>query len=96
MKFIKLSLCFLVFIYLSNCDQNNLDKKKISGKDIYFNNCHSCHQSSEKAPDLTSYRIDLSQMIIQIKYGGGGMPAFNKILSEKEIIDVANYILNKL
>ena len=96
MKFIKLLLCFLLLIYLSNCDQNNLDKKEISGKDIYFNNCHSCHKRSEKAPDLTSYRIDLSQMIIQIKYGGGGMPAFNKILSEKEIIDVANYILNKL
>ena len=96
MKFIKLLLCFLLLIYLSNCDQNNLDKKNNSGEDIYLNNCYSCHNRSGNAPELTSYRIDLSQMIIQIKYGGGGMPAFNKILSEKEIIDVANYILNKL
>ena len=94
MRTIKIILSFLVTVYLLKCYVNNSDTK-ISGQDIYFKNCQNCHSSS-RAPNLTAYKIELSQIIDKVKYGGSGMPSFDQFLSEKEILDVANYIINEL
>tara|TARA_B100000427_G_C15236431_1_gene475768 strand:+ start:324 stop:605 length:282 start_codon:yes stop_codon:yes gene_type:complete len=88
----KKNLWIIFLTFLFGCSENNSNSEKISlGKKIYSNNCISCHDSG-MAPDLSSHKLKLSEIIDLIKKGGYGMPSFKDTLSKKEIEDVAYYI----
>ncbi len=76
-----------------------------SARDLYQKNCARCHGSSGKSdtelgllldsPDLTDRNTKkMSQKKIAriINEGKGGMPAFKKKLSSKEIASLVNYV----
>jgi quinohemoprotein ethanol dehydrogenase len=70
-----------------------------AGKQIFGENCSTCHgatgQGGNGGPDLTSIPSakDFQTVIDQVFNGGGGMPAFKGTLSQKEIRDVATYVV---
>jgi PQQ-dependent dehydrogenase (methanol/ethanol family) len=73
-----------------------------AGKTIYNENCSVCHgatggggnggPSLKGAPKAKS----LNATIEQVKQGGGGMPAFDQILSTGDIEDVAAYVVEQI
>tara|TARA_B100001059_G_C17316076_1_gene324326 strand:+ start:172 stop:465 length:294 start_codon:yes stop_codon:yes gene_type:complete len=88
---------FLIFFigFLTNCDQKNHKNSKVSlGKEVFTKNCKSCHDSSNIGPDLAGRNLDISNIILQVKYGGYGMPGFEDVLTEEEIENVSQYIYN--
>lgn len=95
------SLCFLA---LFSC-QPKAEKESITnGKEVYIANCISCHQPDGKGitgtyPSLIKPEgITLNgteRAIRLIKYGSGFDAGMKPIsLTEKEIVDVLNYIQN--
>lgn len=95
------SFCFLVMF---SC-QPKAEKESIAnGKEVYITNCISCHQADGKGiegiyPSLMKpnyITTDQTQRALKlIKYGSGfdtGMKPLT--LTDKEMIDVVNYIQN--
>jgi cytochrome c553 len=70
-----------------------------AGEAIFTSNCGSCHTLQEAGtsgtigPNLDESTIDEAGAVQQITEGGGGMPAFEGQLSEKEIQDVAAFVV---
>ena len=72
-----------------------------AGKKVFANaGCGGCHalaaagSTGKKAPPLDDTDLTGSEVIEQVRDGGNGMPAFNDRLSEKEIQDVAQFVLD--
>ena len=69
-----------------------------SGVEVFTANCASCHtlkaagSSGTTGPNLDSLKPDTQTVANQVTNGGGGMPAFGKILSDDEIQAVAAYV----
>lgn len=76
-----------------------------SARDLYQKNCARCHGADGKSdtelgrlfdsPDLTAgsiQRMSRKKMAASISNGKGGMPAFKKKLSSKEIALMVNYV----
>lgn len=95
------SFCFLVML---SC-QPKAEKESIAnGKEVYITNCISCHQPDGKGiegayPSLVKsdyITTDQTQRALKlIKYGSGFDAGMKPIsLTEKEIVDVLNYIQN--
>ena len=71
-----------------------------AGKEIFASEgCGSCHTfadagtSGNVGPNLDESSVDFAAAVAQITNGGGGMPAFSSTLSEKQIADVAAYVV---
>jgi mono/diheme cytochrome c family protein len=72
-----------------------------AGKEVFASaGCGSCHTLADAGttgtvgPDLDQSSVDVEQAFEQITNGGGGMPAFSGQLSEKQIADVAAYVVD--
>ncbi len=71
-----------------------------AGKEVFASaGCGSCHTLQEAGtsgtvgPDLDQSSIDEAGAVQQVTNGGGGMPPFGGQLSEKEIQDVAAFVV---
>jgi quinohemoprotein ethanol dehydrogenase len=69
------------------------------GKQVFADNCATCHGAQgtggNGGPDLTSIPSakQLPVVVGQVTNGGGGMPAFKGVLTQKQIEDVAAYVV---
>ena len=98
------SLIFLWILALTACEPNAKEQSITRGKEVYVANCITCHQPDGNGitgiyPSLiksNKISIDQTKRAVQlISYGSpfeGGMKPIH--LSEKEIVDVINYIQN--
>nr|WGH13035.1 cytochrome c553 [Echinothamnion sp.] len=87
--------------YSSFAQEIDLD----AGEQVFSQNCSACHaggnnslnpSKSLKLDDLSLYSKDSIETIkYQIENGYGPMPAFAERLSDEEISNVANFVLNK-
>lgn len=76
-----------------------------AGEQLFSQKCVSCHAGGknlvnpEKTLSLkdleTNSRDNINAVITQVTNGGNGMPIFGESLSDEEIINVANYVLNQ-
>jgi len=71
-----------------------------AGKPLFASSgCGGCHTlaaagtSGTVGPDLDDAKPTLEKAFTQIKEGGGGMPAFSPQLSDQQIADVAEYVV---
>ena len=76
------------------------------GKDLYLQNCKSCHGDPGKnnalplvppPPDIASetmHKNTEGEIFYKINVGRGGMPQFASVLSDDERWRIVNYILN--
>jgi alcohol dehydrogenase (cytochrome c) len=73
-----------------------------AGKQVFAANCVSCHGATghggNGGPDLTSIPSakNQSRVLAQVENGGGGMPPFKGQLTQKQITDVAAYVLKDI
>jgi mono/diheme cytochrome c family protein len=73
-----------------------------SGAQLFRDNCQSCHgpegTGGHVGPDLqkSSVAENLAQVEKQVRNGGGGMPPFSGVLSDKEIDVVAHYVVEEI
>ncbi|HET6945755.1 MAG TPA: PQQ-binding-like beta-propeller repeat protein [Gaiellaceae bacterium] len=73
-----------------------------AGKTAFAENCATCHgadgHGGNGGPDLTSISSakQLSVVRQQVENGGGGMPAFKGTLTQKQIDDVATYVVSDI
>ena len=73
------------------------------GKNIFLEkgNCAACHalndagSSSDIGPNLNLIKPDVGRVVIAVTNGIGVMPAYEGILSSKEIEAVATYVSEK-
>nr|YP_009244536.1 cytochrome c553 [Agarophyton chilense]AMK96778.1 cytochrome c553 [Agarophyton chilense]ASP44673.1 cytochrome c553 [Agarophyton chilense]UAD84292.1 cytochrome c553 [Agarophyton chilense] len=101
-------LLFAFFIMCHICTNNvqltfaaDLD----AGEQIFSANCSACHANGNNAimPDKTLKSDVLSENSMnsidaitnQVKNGKNAMPAFGARLTDEDIDNVANYVLNK-
>jgi len=69
-----------------------------AGREIFVANCGSCHTLSDAGtsgavgPNLDTIDLDASAVEMQVRNGGGGMPAFEGQLTDVEIAAVASYV----
>jgi mono/diheme cytochrome c family protein len=72
------------------------------GAAVFGENCSTCHGATGKGgsggPDLTTMPLAQTEegAIQQVTNGGGGMPAFQGVLSEEEIENVAAYVAQEI
>jgi len=73
-----------------------------SGAQIFGNNCESCHgpmgAGGHVGPNLQKSPVagHLDQVKNQVRHGGGAMPPFSGVLSDKEIDAVAKYVVEQI
>lgn len=64
---------------------------------MFMNSCSGCHGSdgdSGRAPDLTSMKIDKSEVVSTITKGEGRMPGFADKYDKNEINAIADYVIS--
>jgi cytochrome c6 len=90
---------FTVFILLwAFCLPAKSDKKFELGKEVFLNNCASCHvledaeSVSNIGPNLNKIRPQMERVINAVTMGIGVMPAFEDILSTQKIKNVSYYV----
>nr|YP_009397141.1 cytochrome c553 [Thuretia quercifolia]ARW66327.1 cytochrome c553 [Thuretia quercifolia] len=76
-----------------------------AGQEVFINNCAACHANGENTADpAKTLKFDIlesnsmnsiSAITYQVNNGKNGMPAFGNRLSDEEIQNVANYVLNQ-
>jgi cytochrome c6 len=95
----KIIIFFAFFIFLlSACNSVFQETEVLSGAGIYKSRCISCHgadgrmgmNGARKLPDSS---LNSQQRIEVVKNGRNIMPAFNSLLSEAQIIAVAQYTM---
>jgi mono/diheme cytochrome c family protein len=73
-----------------------------AGKEVFAENCSTCHggdgRGGNGGPDLTTQpkAKELKGAEEQVANGGGGMPAFEGLLSPEEIADVSAYVVEDI
>jgi quinohemoprotein ethanol dehydrogenase len=73
-----------------------------AGKAVFAANCTPCHGATghggNGGPDLTSIPSakNLSTVVGQVTNGGAGMPSFKGNLTQKQINDVATYVVKNI
>jgi mono/diheme cytochrome c family protein len=69
-----------------------------AGQAVFVANCGSCHMLSDAGttgtigPTLDDTALTQDEVELQVREGGGGMPAFEGQLSDDEIEQVAAYV----
>jgi mono/diheme cytochrome c family protein len=78
----------------------DLEGNPTAGEQIYADSgCGSCHvfeaagSTGTVGPNLDESDIDFEGAVEQIANGGGGMPAFADQLSEEQIRELAEYVI---
>jgi mono/diheme cytochrome c family protein len=73
-----------------------------AGKTVFANNCSGCHgltgTGGNGGPDLTARpgAKSYTRVIAQVTNGGNGMPPFKGTLTQKQIRDVATYVVKDI
>ncbi len=73
-----------------------------SGVQLFSNNCESCHgpmgAGGHVGPNLQKSPVaeHLALVEKQVRNGGGAMPPFSGVLSDKEIDAVAHYVVEQI
>jgi alcohol dehydrogenase (cytochrome c) len=73
-----------------------------AGKSVFAANCATCHgadgHGGNGGPDLTTIPSakNLATVLGQVENGGNGMPAFKGTLTQKQINDVAAYVVKNI
>ncbi|MDX1284684.1 MAG: cytochrome c [Draconibacterium sp.] len=92
-------------VNIENPSEYNLENVK-KGKEIYFQNCKSCHGDAGKnnalplvppPPDVVSDVMHANtegELFYKITVGRGGMPQFETTISEDDRWRLVNYIMN--
>jgi mono/diheme cytochrome c family protein len=68
------------------------------GREVFVANCGSCHTLSDAGtsgtvgPALDGAALSASAVEAQVRSGGGGMPAFEGMLSDEDITEVSAYV----
>ena len=96
---IKIFFIFLTMIFATSLCA---DEKISLGLEVYNNKamCGTCHTllasgaTGNIGPNLDQLKPSLNSIIYAVKNGVGVMPAWEGILSEKEIEAVAYYVFN--
>ena len=98
MKYLYYIVVFILFSQVLYADEIlNL------GKNIFLEkgNCATCHSLSDAGsnanigPNLDMIKPDVGRIVIAVTNGIGVMPAYEGILSSKEIEAVAKYVSEK-
>ena len=94
-------ICILILILFT---QTLYAEEKLNiGKNIFLEkgNCATCHALSDAGsnadigPNLNLIKPDVGRVVIAVTNGIGVMPAYEGILSSKEIEAVATYVSEK-
>ncbi len=99
-----LSLILLVFIFVAlTFTSSALAGDAAAGKAVFSANCNACHLGGKNVvnaaktlqkDDLDKYGINtLEKVVYQVTNGKAAMPAFKGRLTDKQIEDVATYVL---
>ena len=97
-KYLNYIVVFILFSQVLHADEMlNL------GKNIFLEkgNCATCHalndagSNSDIGPNLNLIKPDVGRVVIAVTNGIGVMPAYEGILSSKEIEAVATYVSEK-
>lgn len=98
---VLLALAALTFVFASPA----LAADTASGAKVFSANCAACHMGGGnvvmanktlKKDALEKYGMNsLEKIIYQVKNGKNAMPAFNGRLTDKQIEDVAAYVLEQ-
>ena len=100
MKYFNLTFILIFFLFINNL---SADEILILGKNIFLEkgNCATCHaladagSNSDIGPNLNLIKPDVGRVVIAVTNGIGVMPAYEGILSSKEIEAVATYVSEK-
>ena len=99
-----LSLILLIFVFVAlTLTPPALAGDAAAGKGIFTANCNACHLGGKnvvnaaktlKKGDLEKYGMNsLEAIVAQVTNGKAAMPAFKGRLTDKQIEDVATYVL---
>ncbi|GAB4248074.1 MAG: hypothetical protein Kow00129_08750 [Thermoleophilia bacterium] len=80
-------------------DMTEGEAGEVNGADVFATNCASCHGAEGEggnSPALTGLGLSPEDIEAQVRQGGGGMPAFEGILSDAEIEAVVGYVASEL
>ena len=96
------SLIIIIFL-MTTTKVNGIDLNK--GKILFTNNCNVCHKNGENViiPEKNLKKEALEEngmnsidaIIYQVLNGKNGMPAFGGRLSQKDIEEIATYVLKE-
>jgi cytochrome c6 len=96
---------FLILLISYFFSEKAYAKDLEQGNKLFISNCNVCHIGGnnliipEKNLKKETLKLngmnDLNSIVYQITNGRNGMPAFGGRLTEKEIINIANYVLNE-
>ena len=97
MKYINLIFLLIFFLFIKNL---SADEILILGKNIFLEkgNCATCHalddagSTGDIGPNLNQIKPDVGRVIMSVTNGIGVMPAYEGLLSSKEIEAVAYYV----
>nr|YP_010619581.1 cytochrome c553 [Tayloriella tenebrosa]WAX03594.1 cytochrome c553 [Tayloriella tenebrosa] len=99
--FLSFFTLYTLTVRLSFAQEIDLD----AGEQVFSQNCAACHVGGNnsvnppktlKLEALSQYSKDSIEAIkYQVENGAGSMPAFADRLSDEEISNVANFVLNK-
>ena len=100
MKYINLIFLLIFFLFIKNL---SADEILILGKNIFLEkgNCATCHalddagSTGDIGPNLNQIKPDMGRVIMSVTNGIGVMPAYEGLLSSKEIEAVAKYVSEK-
>ena len=100
MKYFNLIFILIFFLFIKN---SSADEILILGKNIFLEkgNCATCHaladagSTGDIGPNLNQIKPDMGRVIMSVTNGIGVMPAYEGLLSSKEIEAVAKYVSEK-
>nr|YP_009399625.1 cytochrome c553 [Digenea simplex]ARW69444.1 cytochrome c553 [Digenea simplex] len=98
------TLCFVLFTSIQIAYSQSIDLDE--GEKVFSENCTACHaggnnviaaEKTLKLDALEKYeKASVDAIVYQVTNGNaGGMPAFGDRLSDDQIQNVANYVLNQ-
>ena len=93
-------LVLFLILFSMNINVLKADSKMKMGLEVYNNKamCGSCHtlsatgSAAEIGPNLDQIKPQISQIILAVTNGTGVMPAFEGMLTSKEIEAVAYFV----
>ena len=100
MKYFNLIFLLIFFLFIKNL---SADEILVLGKNIFLEkgNCATCHaladagSTGDIGPNLNQIKPDIGRVIMSVTNGIGVMPAYEGLLSSKEIEAVAKYVSEK-
>ena len=99
-KYFNIIFLLIFFLFISKL---SADETLVLGKNIFLEkgNCATCHalndagSNGDIGPNLNVIKPDIGRVIIAVTNGIGVMPAYEGILTSKEIEAVAMYVSEK-